>query len=86
MSSPQISDQWLNGKTVSFYNSNVVINPQSIWYDSHMIMGKTGTTDWAGCCLVSVFEKNGSIYSCAVMGSSESGRWEDTLQIIRNIA
>lgn len=86
MSSPQISDQWLNGKTVSFYNSNMVINPQSIWYDSHMIMGKTGTTDWAGCCLVSVFEKNGSIYSCAVMGSSESGRWEDTLQIIRNIA
>ena len=43
---------------------------------------KTGTTDNAGCCLVSAFEKNNKTYVTVVLGcGSDNDRYELTLKL-----
>ena len=49
-------------------NTNRLMEPGGIFYDEDVIGIKTGTTDYAGCCLVSAYLRNGKTYFCIVMG------------------
>jgi len=83
--SSSIRDIWLNGKDVTYLNTNQLIDPESSYYCKDVIGLKTGTTENAGNCLVSAAKMNEKIYICVVMGSSEEGRWLDSLDLYHSI-
>ncbi|WP_051280491.1 VanZ family protein [Anaerovorax odorimutans] len=80
-----IYDEWLSGESITYQNTNELINPNSQYYYKTVIGLKTGTTENAGCCLVSAAEVEGDIYICVVMGSTEEGRWEDSIKLYNKI-
>lgn len=58
------------GEARTFANTNRMIRPSTGSYYSAMAFGKTGVTDPAGECLVSVARDSGYEYLCVVLGSS----------------
>ena len=74
----QSTETWADGRQVTYQSSNLLLQPDSPWYDSRVIGLKTGSTDQAGCCLVSAARIGGRLCLCVVMGDSEEGRWRDT--------
>ncbi|WP_291583049.1 D-alanyl-D-alanine carboxypeptidase family protein [Clostridium sp. UBA6640] len=85
MSSYIISDTWLSGQEVTYYNTNELINSGSPYYNENVIGLKTGKSDKAGSCLVSAIEVDGKRFICVVMGSSDNGRWIDSLNFFSQI-
>ncbi len=79
--SSSISDVWKSGQAVTYNNTNELINPASQYYYECVAGLKTGKSEKAGCCLVSNAEINGKTYICVVMGSTEDGRWKDSLAL-----
>ena len=77
----RISDVWLSGQAVTYYNSNELINPGSSYYFEYATGLKTGKSDAAGGCLVSCADIGGHTYLCVVMGSTTEGRWKDSLNL-----
>ena len=59
------------GGSLSWKNHIKLIDPKSPYYCKDFIGGKTGTTDSAGYCLISVFEKNGKTYIIIVTGCKD---------------
>ncbi len=80
-SSSSISDVWLSGQAVTYNNTNELINPESPYYYECVAGLKTGKSENAGCCLVSSADIGGITYICVVMGSTEEGRWQDSLAL-----
>lgn len=80
-SSNQISDTWLSGQRAALTNTNELINPSSPYYYTAATGLKTGKSEAAGKCLVSSAKINGDLYICVVMGSSEAGRWQDSIDL-----
>lgn len=76
-----ITDHWISGQNVTYCNTNELINPESPYYYEPAIGLKTGKSEAAGCCLVSAAKVQGEIYIGVVMGSTEQGRWEDSLAL-----
>lgn len=85
MGSDQITDTWMDGKQVTYVNTNQLLNPNSVYYDKNVTGLKTGSSTAAGSCLVSSVNIAGKVYLCVVMGSTEEGRWLDTLKIYQEI-
>lgn len=81
----EISDRWPSGRQVTYYNTNELINPDSRYYYPKAMGLKTGKSAAAGCCLVSAAYFEGEIYLCVVMGSTEEGRWTDSLALYNAI-
>ena len=55
-----------------FYSTNFLISPSTSYYYEYAKGVKTGTTELAGCCLISTASKNGYTYLCVAMqGPSE---------------
>lgn len=81
----RIRDVWINGKDVKYVNTNELINPDSLYYYEDAVGLKTGTTVYAGNCLVSAAKINGRIYICVIMDSTEEGRWLDSLALYHSI-
>ena len=50
---------YASGETNHWDNTNSFVRKDSPYYDAHCIGLKTGTTDEAGACLLSVFEEDG---------------------------
>ena len=70
------------GETMTWYNTNGLLYPGDAYYCENAIGMKTGTTDNAGCCLVSAFEKNNKTYVTVVLGcGSDNDRYELTLKL-----
>lgn len=65
-------------------NTNLFLDPNSLYYRKDCIGLKTGTTNSAGCCIVTAFDINGSTYICAVMGCNENYDRYDLVQKILN--
>ncbi|MDD3893739.1 MAG: D-alanyl-D-alanine carboxypeptidase [Syntrophomonadaceae bacterium] len=80
-----ISDVWLSNHEVTYYNTNELINPASPFYYKNAAGIKTGTSGNAGYCLVSAAYINDKLYLCVVMGSSEKGRFIDSLTLYHAI-
>ncbi|WP_143162386.1 serine hydrolase [Sporobacter termitidis] len=85
MSSYKIYDTWRNGREVTYYNTNNLLNPDSQYYYSNAVGLKTGSTGDAGSCLVSAAAINGQTYICVVMGSSAETRFSDCLTVFSAI-
>ena len=56
---------WLDGREVTYRNSNELINPESDFYYSNAIGMKTGSSSQAGACLVSAAVIGGITYGTA---------------------
>ena len=71
-----------SGENITWVNTNLLIDPDSNYYSENAIGIKTGTTENAGYCLLSGFQKDGKTYIAAVLGCSDDpGRYELTLKI-----
>ena len=66
------------GKTIWLSNTNKMLHEESEYYNEDVEGVKTGTTNRAGNCLVSVFTVSGEEYLCIVMNSSYYGKFIDT--------
>ncbi len=72
------------GGSYLWTNTNLFLDPNSEYCRSDCIGLKTGTTNSAGCCIVSAFRINGSTYICAVMGCYENtDRYELAQRIMK---
>ena len=69
------------GKTVPLKNTNRMLLESSEYYNEAVAGVKTGTTNRAGNCLVSVFTIDGERYLCVVMNSSYYGKFTDTQRL-----
>lgn len=72
---------WSNGREVTYYNTNELLNPDSQYYRPDVIGLKTGTSSRGGAGLVSAAVINGETYLCVVMGSTENGRFQDSIDL-----
>jgi len=75
-------EKWSNGREVTYNNTNELLNPNSPYYRPEVIGLKTGTSSLGGACIVSAAVINGNTYICAVMGSTEDARFQDSIDII----
>ena len=74
------------GGSITWKNHIKLIDPKSPYYCKDFIGGKTGTTDSAGYCLISVFEKNGKTYIIIVTGcKDDNARCAATLDLYERI-
>ena len=75
--------EFVSGESVTWTNTNSLLDPDSSFYCDEAIGLKTGTTDNAGCCLAAAFIKNGKTYITVVSGCGESDdRYELTLKLL----
>lgn len=75
-------ERWPNGREVTYNNTNELLNPNSQYYRPEVIGLKTGTSSRGGACIISAAVINGNTYICAVMGSTENDRFQDSIDII----
>ncbi|SHO52734.1 D-alanyl-D-alanine carboxypeptidase family protein [Anaerocolumna xylanovorans] len=73
----------VNGRALPLWNTNALINKDSMWYDSHVIGLKTGTTGLAGRCLISAARTDSGLVLSVIMNSTSEGRWRDSLKLIK---
>lgn len=74
------------GGSVTWKNHIKLIDPTSPYYCKDFIGGKTGTTDNAGYCLISVFQKSGKTYIIIVTGcKDDNSRCAATLDLYSHI-
>lgn len=73
------------GRQLACRNTNLLLDPAGPWYDPCVTGLKTGRTSAAGCCLISSARTEQGQYLCVVMGSSETGRWADSLALLRSV-
>lgn len=66
------------GRSITLRNTNKMLVADSGYYNGSIAGVKTGTTNKAGNCLVSVFSTGGEEYLCIVMNSSYYGKFTDT--------
>ena len=59
---------FVSGENITWTNTNALLNPNSSYYSSDAVGIKTGTTESAGNCLISAFERNGKTYISVVVG------------------
>jgi len=74
---------FLSGEDVTWNSSNRLIQNGSGVYYKYAIGLKTGTSSLAGRCLVSAAEKKERKVISVVMHSTASGRWEDSLLLLK---
>ncbi len=70
-----------SGETVTWQNSNLLLHEESPYYTEAAIGLKTGSTQNAGACLISLFrQEDGSYLIIGVLGSTgNEQRYDDTL-------
>lgn len=77
---------FVSGETITWYNGNQLLYPDSDYYCEDAIGMKTGFTDNAGRCLISAFEKSGKTYIITIVGCTEpETRYEKTLELFEDI-
>lgn len=73
----------LSGQTVTFKNSNVIVNPASAFYFKGATGLKTGFTDEAGYCVAASAERDGvSVIAVMMGGVTSNNRWQDTVNLL----
>lgn len=74
-----------DGTDITWQNSNKLLDPTSEFYYENAVGLKTGGTETAGKCLISAAVINNKLYIAAVMGSSDDGRYTDTLKLYKSL-
>lgn len=73
---------FVDGHDVTWYTTNSLIKKNSGKYYSNCVGLKTGTSEMAGRCLISLGKKDGKEVISVIMDSSSAGRWEDTITLL----
>jgi len=74
---------FVSGENITWKNFNSLVNPWSTWYCEQAVGLKTGSTENAGKCLLSVIEGADGLYIAVVMGCQEDGdRYRATWDLI----
>ncbi len=70
-----------SGEAVTWLNSNLLIQEESAYYTESAVGLKTGSTENAGACLISLFRQaDGGYLIVGVLGSTDNeARYDDTL-------
>lgn len=75
---PRVQVKLLSGQSVTWKNSNRLVQEDNAFSYAGATGMKTGTTDEAGYCLAASATREGRTAIAIVMGSkTENGRWED---------
>ena len=75
---------FVSGKSKTWKNTNALIDPASPYYCPLALGLKTGQTPYAGSCLLSAFEVDGTTLIIGVFGCpKEEDRFEDTLWLLQ---
>lgn len=74
---------FVDGKDVTWSNTNSLIVKESGRYYPYCLGLKTGTSTMAGRCLISVAKKDGQEVVSVVMNSNSVGRWEDSTRLLK---
>lgn len=69
---------FVSGETVTWTNTNHLLDPENEYYISDCIGLKTGSSEYSGYCIISGYEYNGKQYAIIVMNGARDGRWNDT--------
>lgn len=78
VATPEVNTTLLSGQTVTWRNSNRLVQENNAYSYAGATGLKTGSTDAAGYCLAASATRDGKTCVAIVMGSkTESGRWED---------
>ena len=76
----------LHGETITWKNTNALVNPATEYYCPYAVGLKTGQTPSAGSCLLSAFRKGDTELIIGVFGCpEEEDRFDDTLQLFNQI-
>ena len=82
----EVEVEFETGEYAYWYNGNLLLREDSRFYNEYAIGMKTGATDDAGYCMISVFEKNNKTYLDIVVGSEEiEDRYEKIAQLFDKI-
>ncbi len=82
---PKVTVTPVAGEDKEWINTNLLVNPETIYYCPYTIGLKTGQTEAAGSCLLSAFDVEGRIYIVGVFGSPTfNDKLDDTLQIFNS--
>ncbi|HWT74061.1 MAG TPA: serine hydrolase [Mobilitalea sp.] len=76
-------NNFVSGEDVTWSNTNKLITRYSGQYYSHAIGLKTGTSSMAGRCVIAAAEYNGKKVVCVIMDSTQEGRWEDAITLLK---
>lgn len=74
---------FVSGEDVTWDNTNRLVNKSCAQYYSNAIGLKTGSSTMAGKCLISAGKKDGKRVVSVVMNSSSSGRWDDSIKLLK---
>lgn len=75
--------RYASGHKNSWDNTNKLIDPESIYYYENADGMKTGTTEEAGCCLISSASKNGKQVIAGVFGARDTAeRFSDSRSLL----
>ena len=78
----QDSVRFASGETITWYNTNRLLNPESAWYCEKAIGLKTGYTTEAGYCLLSAFEEAGQQYLVGIFDAENTlSRYSDAVML-----
>lgn len=77
---------FVSGETITWYNGNQLLYPDSDFYCEDAIGMKTGFTDNAGRCLIAAFERRGKTYIITMLGCTDpEWRYNKVLELYENI-
>ena len=71
-----------SGDQVTWRNTNALVRKDSGRYYAPCIGLKTGTSTMAGKCLIAAGKLNGRKVLCAIMNSTQTGRWSDARALL----
>ncbi len=76
-----------SGETITWYNTNRLLNPESAWYCAEAVGLKTGYTKEAGYCLLAAFEQEvGHILVGIFDAENKLSRYGDATDLFRAAA
>ena len=79
----KITTTLLSGQSITFKNSNKLLQSSSKYTYEGTIGVKTGTTDAAGSCLISCVERDGRKVLCILLGArNDTRRYTDTTLLL----
>lgn len=79
---PKVTVQPVVGEEKEWINTNLLVNPETVYYCPYTVGLKTGQTEAAGSCLLSAFDVEGRIYIIGVFGSPTfNDKLDDTIQL-----
>lgn len=78
-----LESKYVKSKGITWTTTNQLLVEESDYYYKYAMGMKTGSTGNAGKCLISIADDGDNRYISVVLDSDETGRWEDSLQLLK---